>query len=459
MIASLRNLLGHALVWLALGLAFAPSPAQAQTEEARILFERGNEHLARGLRARGRARERELSEALDAYLGVLRLNARTRNVVFNLALTLAELGRDDEAFNYYSEYLRAFELSEDERSEGQRRLDALRPRVAVVHVESTPPGAEVRLDRRDLPVRGATPIELAVSPGTHQVFVTREGFVEATGSATAAVGSTARVALELAPRPVSVQVIAPSTGALTLDGRPIEPGRTLEVAPGAHVVRLEAHGVAPIERRFEVSAGDPPLVLELSAPAVAASGPRLALEVDALAEVFVDGVRVGHGERVEVPVAAGEHEVRVTAPRRNPLVHRVTLAPQQTLRLDVALGFVADETGLHVARAVLGGLAVVSVVVTAGFGVRALQASDAWNAALRERDQTGRPDYADLVELGHAVESAALATDICFAITAAVGLSALIAVFADAGSGEESTVQVGIAPTSGGGVAVVGGRL
>ncbi len=91
------TLLGAALLWA--------TPATAQQEEAALLFERGNQHLARGLRTHGRTRSRELNEALDAYLGVLRLGARTRNVVFNVALALAELGRDDEAFNYFSEYL------------------------------------------------------------------------------------------------------------------------------------------------------------------------------------------------------------------------------------------------------------------------------------------------------------------------------------------------------------------
>src|SRR5690606_6726633 len=81
----------------------APSPARAQAGEARVLFERGNQHLAAGLRGRGARRDRELQEALDAYLGVLRLGARTRNVVFNLGLVCQELGRANDAYNFYSE--------------------------------------------------------------------------------------------------------------------------------------------------------------------------------------------------------------------------------------------------------------------------------------------------------------------------------------------------------------------
>src|SRR5690606_36466893 len=104
-------------------------------------------------------------------------------------------------------------------------------------VESTPPGADVRVGRRDLPVRGATPIELALPPGTHPLFLTRAGYAEASGEASATVGSTATVSLALTPEPIAVQVLAPAHGRLTLDDEVIEPGRTLAVAPGAHLVR------------------------------------------------------------------------------------------------------------------------------------------------------------------------------------------------------------------------------
>lgn len=460
MIASLRNFLrGTTLLGALLAIAptaAAPSAARAQTEEARILFERGNEHLARGLRARGRARERELAAALDAYLGVIRLNARTRNVVFNLALTLDELGRDEEAFNYFSEYLHGFELGEDERAEGRRRLEALRPSVAVVRVESTPPGAEVRLDRRDLPVRGTTPIELAVSPGTHLVFVTRRGYAEGTATTSAAIGSTAHVALELVPEPIDVQVIAPSSGALTLDGEAIEPGRTLRVPPGPHVVRLEIAGAPPIEPRFELAPGDAPLVLELSGPATAAaSSPRLAVTIDTPAQVFVDGLSVGRGDRVEIPVLPGAHELRVTAPGHTPLVHRVSLEPGETLRLSVDLGVAPDATGVDVARGVLGALTAAGIAVSIGLYVHAQELWDLWNRAIRDQDAWSAEA---LHRLADRVEAAALATDVSVGITAALGLAAIVSFFVGPGAAEDSSVRVAAAPLPNGASASVAWR-
>jgi hypothetical protein len=456
MIASLRALARRTAL-LALLLTQTPSIASAQQEEASLLFERGNQHLARGLRARGRARERELGQALDAYLGVLRLGARTRNVVFNVALTLTELGRDDEAFNYFSEYLHAFDLSAEDRAEGERRIDALRPRVAVLHIESTPEGAEVRLDRRDLPVRGATPLELAVAAGPHRVFATREGYAEASASATATLGASARVELTLAPSPIDVQVIAPAIGTLTLDGEPIEAGHHVPVAPGSHVVRLEVPNAPPIERRFEVAPGADPLALELSAPA-AATSPELAIAIDTPAEIFVDSVRAAQGENVELPVQPGPHVIRVVAPRHTTLVHRVTLGVGDRLALRVHLGRRADATGLDAARTTFGVLSAVGLGVWAGLAVRALDLSNAWNADVARHNHEAaqmRPptdSQAMLIARGHAVEDAALMADLALGVTAALAITTLALLIAGPGDDEPSSVQIGAAPTAHGGL-------
>ncbi len=451
MIASLRSTsLALALLGFQVAaLATLAETAQAQ-EEARVLFERGNEHLARGLRARGRSRERELTEALDAYLGVLRLGARTRNVVFNIGLALSELGRDQEAFNYFSEYLRTPELSDDERAEGTRRRDALRARVAVIVVESTPPGAEVRIGRRDLPVRGTTPIEIAVEPGAVRVFFSYAGHADASVDANASIGGSEHVRAELAPEPVQVQVIAPSTGTLTLDGEPIVAGRTTPVAPGSHVVRLEMAGMPPIERHFEVAPGSEPLVLTLSAPSApprSVEAPRIAMVIDTPAEVFVDGVRVGRGARLEIPSSPGSHELRVSAPGHRPLVHEVSLEADQRLQLHVDLGVEANPAGIYAARTIFAVLAIGGIAASIGLGALALDANDRfgplYNAYMalppNERPQA---QYDELTRLSAEIEMYALAFDLTLAATAVLGVVAFALLFVDEGRSEDSTVQV-----------------
>lgn len=456
----LRWLVCAALLATAPVVCSIPAPAHAQEEEARLLFERGNQHLARGLRARGRARQRELQAALDAYLGVLRIGARTRNVVFNLALTLQELEREEEAFNYFSEYLRAFELGEADRAEGRRRLEALRPEVAVLSIASDPEGASVRVDRRDLPVRGETPLEIAVAEGAHRVFLEREGYEPATAEATAAVGQTAQVSVELTPSPVPVQVIAPGRGRLTLDGEPIEAGTSVAVPPGAHVVRLELEGAPPVERRFEVQAGSDPMVLELSAAGGAELGPRLALSIDVPAAVYLDNVQIGRGEQVEVGVAPGEHVLRVEAPGHNEARRELSLGGEERLALRVDLGERPGTGGLDAGRALTGIFALLGLAtggIMLGLNVDADARFDDCLEERRNDPLTMDPSPATCRAIGEDVEAYALGTDIAFAVGAALGTAAIVLSLVGPGDGDPSTIEVVTSPTVGGGT--VGARV
>lgn len=427
-------------------LAAAPvltstAPVAAQEEEARLLFERGNRHLAAGLRARGGRRARELERALDAYLQVMRLGARTRNVVFNLGITLQELDRPEEAFNAFSEYLRAFELSPEDRAAGEQRLEALRPRVAVVRVQSTPPGAEVRVDRRDLPPRGETPLEIAVAPGTRRLILTRDGYQEARAEATVAVGSRADVSATLTPAPVSVQVIAPGGGRLTLDDAEIVAGRSVEVTPGPHVVRLEVAGAPPVERRFEVAPGAPPMVLELSATPVSAGEARVLVSTNVAAQVALDGEPAGAGQRLELSPSLGEHVLSITADGHRPATRRFSVADGETLRLRGVLDAHGPPAGLVAGRLVLGALALGGLAAGVALLVAESDAHDAW-----------QNDYT--VENADRLETAQLAVDVTMGITAAVGVAALVLLFVDEG---DSSIEVGAAPTPGGGVVVARG--
>src|SRR5688572_27505498 len=122
-------------------IQFDPKVARADDNaEAAALFDRGNDHLRAAMRLRGDRRTREIEAALDDYFASLRI-VRSRNVVFNAAIALEMLERNEEAFNYFVEYARAPGLPEDDRADAMRRVDALRTRVAVVRIESEPASA------------------------------------------------------------------------------------------------------------------------------------------------------------------------------------------------------------------------------------------------------------------------------------------------------------------------------
>lgn len=196
-------------MFVALFLA-SPSVTVAQSSsenaEARVYFEEGNRLFEQANRARAAQRTELLQRSLEAYVDSLRI-VRSRNALFNAAIVLGELGRNDEAFNYFSEYLAIEGLTEADLENATARRDALRSDVAVLQVTSEPEGALLWVDRKDLAPRGETPIELALPPGEHRAFIEKEGFAPVERTQTTVRGVT--TVLSLALLPMAVESVAP----------------------------------------------------------------------------------------------------------------------------------------------------------------------------------------------------------------------------------------------------------
>ena len=179
------------------------SAAQGTSEnaEARVYFQEGNRLYEQAGGARGAQRTTLLQRSLEAYVDSLRI-VRSRNALFNAAIVLGELGRHDESFNYFGEYLRIEELPAGDREDATRRRDALRSEVAVLQVITDPEGASLWVDRKDLAPRGRTPIELALPPGEHRTFIEKDGYTSVERTQTAVRGETVVVELALLPLPI-----------------------------------------------------------------------------------------------------------------------------------------------------------------------------------------------------------------------------------------------------------------
>jgi len=248
-----------------------PAPARAdENAEARVLFERGNRRLAEALVARGDRRTRALEDALDAYVESLLL-VRSRNAVFNAGVTLEALGRPTEAFAYFQEYVAFPGLDDDERAEGQARLDALRPEVAVLRVETTPAGAAIRVDRQDLAPLARAPAEVAVEPGPHVLHLALEGHRPRRVEVDTELGgtSTVVVTLEAEPRPpeaadpapsLAARLVVESSGppaALRVGGLRRAPARlhVLSLDPGTYALEALAPEHQPATTDIELDAG------------------------------------------------------------------------------------------------------------------------------------------------------------------------------------------------------------
>ncbi len=200
------------LVLVALLGLTSPSTAAAQgtseNAEARVYFQEGNRLYEQASDARGAQRTTLLQRSLEAYVDSLRI-VRSRNALFNAAIVLGELGRNDESFNYFGEYLRIDGLSAADREEATRRRDELRSEVAVLQVTTEPEGALLWVDRKDLAPRGETPIELALPPGEHRTFIEKDGYTSVERTQKSVQGETAVMELVLLPLPIEPVVPEP----------------------------------------------------------------------------------------------------------------------------------------------------------------------------------------------------------------------------------------------------------
>ncbi|UCH29438.1 MAG: PEGA domain-containing protein [Myxococcales bacterium] len=228
------------LILVALLGLMSPTAAIAQgtTEnaEARVYFEEGNRLFQEASRARGAQRTTLLQRSLEAYVDSLQI-VRSRNALFNAAIVLSELERYDESFNYFTEYLRIEGLSDTDRADAARRRDELRAKVAVLEVITEPVGALVWVDRKDLAPRGETPIELALTPGEHRVFVKRDGYASIERDQRIVRGETVIVDLQLSQ-------LAPVEPAKPLAEEPIGKPRLRNAAIGTAAATVATGAVA-----------------------------------------------------------------------------------------------------------------------------------------------------------------------------------------------------------------------
>jgi len=392
--SSISSLLAAALVATFLSVQLAPSPAAADANaEARFYFERGNESLARAMRARGVPRRRAMEAALSDYLQSLRI-VRSKNTVYNLAVCYEELGRNEDAFDYFAEYLRA-DINDAERAEATRRLEAVRPRVAVLQVGSDPVGAEVWVDRRDLAARGRTPLSIAVAAGQHRVFIVREGHAPSEQSIDAVVGQTTRLAVQLTalPSAISIETAGPPADIL-IDGRPA--GRTparFTLPAGAHEIRLRRAGSEELRERIELRPGEDRSMRLAMPPLPLAGGIAVRANVPA-AQVTVDGIPWGVASTGPRGIVPGRHNVEVTAPGYRPATVVAIVPEGRAVTVRARLSPVEPPRrygSLPILSGIAGG---VSLAVAAIAGVNALNKNNDLEAVESDldgiRQATGR---------------------------------------------------------------------
>lgn len=272
----------------------------------------------------------------------------------------------------------------------------LAPRPATVHVETDPPGAEVRFDAEDAAVAGVTPLTATLPAGQHRVYVSlddragRERFVAPPGGE---ITVPVPFAAPTTPGDVAISVDVPGA-VVVVDGIEIgqAPIRRLRLTPGMH--------------RISVMGDDEHLG-------------------------WSEAVEIGPGHEIAMRV-----HLALATPRR-----RFGIWPSVGMAVAVAIGMAAAATGgwalaLH----------------------RDFEDIAATCGATPQACAEGTVNRDEANALDGRIREFAIATDVLIATAAAVGITSFALMLLNREIADTSRVEIALSPTDGGAFASLGFR-
>jgi hypothetical protein len=376
---------GHRwLPWAcALELLLAPALALADpAAEARFHDELARQHY----------RARRFEAALAEFFLEQRASPNPR-IAFNIALCFQGLGRGDDAFLYFNEYLASQDADPERRAYAQRTIEALLPQLARVQIQSTPAGAEVYVDRKEHGSYGRTPIILALAPGEHTVTLELAGHRETTGNVLAQQGELAL--LELAPPKIlgQLRVSGPPGAAVSVRssaGETVGEGSApleLGLPPAGYEVHVRSPGHQLWSGLADVVADEQREVVAQPLPVPLPSGDLTVTSNVPGALVELNGEPAAFSPAVLSNVPAGTLSLRVLSPARVPWAGTVEVAADSRSWVTVSL-----EEPPTVQRSpatwVVGGLGAASLAAAGIFGILASSAHDDFRRAAPGSDRT-----------------------------------------------------------------------
>ncbi len=273
-------------------------------------------------RARTAFASRDYETALAEFFVVRRLIPNPR-VDFNVALCFERLGREPEAFSHFHGFLadpssRAPELAEL-RSYAEAAVARIAPRVALIEITTTPPGATVYLDRREHGGYGITPCLLAVAPGEHRVRVELDGHRPEEAKLVAVVGERRSIALApsrvgghlevAAIGPGHVRVLDPRGATVASGPAPLR----AELPPGPYEIEVTAVGRQPWRGVAQVVADEVVRRQAVPLPSPDALGDLAVTSNVPGATIVLDGRPAGFSPVVLTGLMPGEHRLHVAS--------------------------------------------------------------------------------------------------------------------------------------------------
>jgi outer membrane receptor protein involved in Fe transport len=280
-----------------------PAAADGVADEADLQFTMGAEAYSKA----------EFTVALAHFLASNRL-ASNRNVMFNIARAYEQLGRFPDAYRYYIDAGRGDTGDGKLQADVTGALERIASRVAVLAVETSPPGATVFLDRKDLGSVGTSPSQLGLKARTYTVIAELPGFEPAMLSGvTVAIGEVRRIRLDLVRILGRVQLAGePGTGARIDDDHGAVACLlpcTLDLPPGPHIAYFERAGFTVAPQAFTIVEN---ATVRSSASSVALVGSLLVAADEPNALIEVDGHALGFTPAVLPNISIGHRKVRVS---------------------------------------------------------------------------------------------------------------------------------------------------
>ena len=182
--------------WLAIALvSLAPAAATAdKPQDALKLLDEGIREFNGG----------QLAEAREAFSRARELVPDKANPYRWLGLVDARMGHCGDAIKELDIFLQKVPPNDQRVAEAvtlrDRCREDLQPRVGALVVESSPPGADVRIDDGGAPSVGTTPYRNdAVPAGNHVVFLQKPGYQSVTRGVAISPRETAQLELALTP--------------------------------------------------------------------------------------------------------------------------------------------------------------------------------------------------------------------------------------------------------------------
>jgi hypothetical protein len=241
--------------------------------------------------------------------------------------------------------------------------DAPAAAAVAVTINTTPPGAKVRINNEEK--CAATPCTIQLPPASYSVTAALDGYDLASSGVTVAAGQPATVALNLDPQAQSLRILTDlDAGKVVIDGKPaadLQEGQFVvdKLEPGAHTVKVTGKTGSEATFAFDVAPARGPEITgnvatkNLFAVVVSSFGStgRVFTSSSTAAKLAVDGQPQGEASTAGAdlkPFPAGVHELVIGEGKDERNVKETFgPAPMLTafLKSDLNIGTVIVSTG------------------------------------------------------------------------------------------------------------------